>query len=107
MASVKQRGPSGLQPKPKGRPVTTLSGAKSTQASIYYIAYRHKAWDRVGTPPLPESDLLWEFYYSAATFERAKERLLAEKHPKMYTGQFQLGTLLHPTRASLFIDGVT
>ena len=101
MTSVKRRGPSGTQPHPKGRPVTLLSTAKSIKQVVYFIAYRHKAWDTLRRPPPPDEELVWEFYYSEPTFARAQKRLIAEGHRKIYVGQFPLGALLHPKIATL------
>jgi hypothetical protein len=50
-------------------------------------------------------DFIWEFYYSKPAWERAKERLLLERHPKLWAGQFPLVALLHPKIATLFEGG--
>ena len=100
------RGPSGTQPHPKGRPVMALSSAKNTKQVVYFIAYRHKSWDKFHRPPPPDDDFIWEFYYSNPTFERAKARILAGEHPRVYAGQFPMGALLHPNIATLLQGGV-
>ena len=100
MTPVKRRGPSGMQPHPKGRPVTSLSSNKSTKQVVYFIAYRHKVWDTF-REPLEDSLFIWEFYYSEPTFARAQKRLVTEGHRKIYAGQFPLGALLHPKIATL------
>ena len=97
---TKRRGPSGTQPHPKGRPITSLSSAQSTKQVVYFIAYRHKFWDTL-REPFEDSLFIWEFYYSKTTFDRAKKRELAQRHPKMYAGQFPLAALLHPKIATL------
>jgi hypothetical protein len=100
-----KRGPSGTQPHPSGRPITSVSGNRKSTESIYYIAYRPETWDSF-RPPVEAERLIWEFYYSEKTYERAKDRLLAERHPKLYTGNFHLASLLHPGLATVFQEGV-
>lgn len=100
-----KRGPSGTQPKLKGRSLKALSKTSSAKAIIYYLAWRHKSWDSFHRPPPPEDEFVWEFYYSKPTFERAKETVLAGKHPKVYAGQFPLAALLHPKIAEDLTQG--
>ena len=104
MTSPRKRGPSGTQPKPKGRPLTALLNWNSANTLVYFIAYREKFWDTLHEPP-PDDQFVWEFYYSKNTYERAKERVLLGRHPKMYVGKFPLAALLHPKIATLLPQG--
>ena len=74
-----RRAPSGTKPKPKGRSLKALSEIHKRQATVYFIAYRHKLWSK---PLMADGDFIWEFYYSKPVGKDIPEdlRIGVERH---------------------------